>query len=136
MQDSDLREERLYLFQFPSPFPTFVSPDTSLPAAAEDVAMSDDTTSKKVAFADTVKPEPGASNGAPAEAETAPPKVEGVIGRLEVYRSGAVKMRLANGIVLDVCSSFCIDIFRCEADSMVTGHCSYSTVFPPTGRPP
>jgi len=30
------------------------------------------------------------------------PKVDGVIGQLEVHRSGAVKMRLGNGIVMDV----------------------------------
>jgi len=30
------------------------------------------------------------------------PKVDGVIGQLEVHQSGAVKMRLGNGIVMDV----------------------------------
>jgi len=30
------------------------------------------------------------------------PPVDGVIGQLELYRSGAIKMRLANGILLDV----------------------------------
>jgi len=28
--------------------------------------------------------------------------IDGIIGQLELYRSGAVKMRLANGILLDV----------------------------------
>lgn len=28
--------------------------------------------------------------------------VDGIIGQLELYRSGAIKMRLANGILLDV----------------------------------
>ncbi|KAG6861340.1 hypothetical protein C0995_001319 [Termitomyces sp. Mi166 len=102
-QDTDLREERLYLFQFPSPFPTFVSPDADLSSVpVEDVSMADGTTGKKVAFASTVKSEAGASKASPAEAETVQPKVDGVIGRLEVYRSGTVKMRLANDIVLDV----------------------------------
>jgi len=32
-----------------------------------------------------------------------PAHVDGVIGQLEIYQSGAVKMRLANGILLDVC---------------------------------
>ena len=32
----------------------------------------------------------------------ADPPVDGIIGQLELYRSGAVKMRLANGILLDV----------------------------------
>ena len=30
------------------------------------------------------------------------PPVDGIIGQLELYRSGAVKMRFANGILLDV----------------------------------
>jgi len=30
------------------------------------------------------------------------PFVDGIIGQLELYRSGAIKMRLANGILLDV----------------------------------
>ena len=32
--------------------------------------------------------------------------VDGVIGQLETYRNGAVKFRLNNGILLDVCESF------------------------------
>ncbi|KAG5641980.1 hypothetical protein DXG03_003833 [Asterophora parasitica] len=97
-QNPELREERLYFFQFPSPFPSFVSQgDSSAPD--EDVSMAEPAT-KKVAFAGNVKVEVGAS-GTAAEAEIQP-KVDGVIGKLEVYRSGAVKMRLAKGIVLDV----------------------------------
>ena len=34
--------------------------------------------------------------------EKPPVHVDGVIGQLEIYQSGAVKMRLANGILLDV----------------------------------
>lgn len=34
--------------------------------------------------------------------EKPPAHVDGEIGKLEIYQSGAVKMRLANGIVLDV----------------------------------
>lgn len=30
------------------------------------------------------------------------PPVDGIIGQLELYRSGAIKMRLSNGILLDV----------------------------------
>jgi DNA-directed RNA polymerase III subunit RPC4 len=90
-----LREERLYFFQFPSPFPAFVSP------VDEGLATSE-TTNKQVAFASNVKSEPGSSKNPAAEADTPQPKIDGVIGKLEVYRSGTVKMRLANGIVLDV----------------------------------
>lgn len=63
---------------------------------------------RKVSFAADVKP-PGPS-GEPPHASTAPevektkepPRVDGLIGQLEVYRSGAVKMRLGNGIIMDV----------------------------------
>ncbi|KAG6815798.1 hypothetical protein H0H87_011242 [Tephrocybe sp. NHM501043] len=100
-QDPDLREERLYFFQFPSPFPTFVSPGAASSDPVEDVPMADAGAGKKVAFTNPVKAEGGPAK-ALGEVEVAPPKVEGVIGNLEVYRSGVVKMRLANGIVLDV----------------------------------
>ncbi len=52
-----------------------------------------------MSFAPNVK----AEVPAPAE-EKEKPVVDGTIGRLEIYRSGAVKMRLANGILLDVLS--------------------------------
>ncbi|KAJ7760388.1 RNA polymerase III RPC4-domain-containing protein [Mycena metata] len=65
---------------------------------------------KRVSFADDTKPGslPGSARGSMAPPETVPVKVEenpvidGIIGTLEVYRSGAVKMRLQNGILLDV----------------------------------
>ncbi|ETW79122.1 hypothetical protein HETIRDRAFT_323441, partial [Heterobasidion irregulare TC 32-1] len=53
---------------------------------------------KKVTFAEDVKP--AATEN--AEAEQGPVPVDGVIGQLEIHRSGAVKMRLADGIVMDV----------------------------------
>jgi DNA-directed RNA polymerase III subunit RPC4 len=62
--------------------------------------------SKKVSFApDTKLVTPGSSRPS-----TAPPPdtakkeepVDGVIGQLEVYKSGAVKIRLTNGTLLDV----------------------------------
>jgi RNA polymerase III RPC4 len=37
------------------------------------------------------------------ELDSQHPKSDGIIGQLEIYRSGVVKMRLANGILLDVC---------------------------------
>ena len=43
--------------------------------------------------------QPGGAEESRKEGE---PPVEGVIGQLEVYESGTVKMRLANGILLDV----------------------------------
>lgn len=77
--------------------------------------------SKRVTFAPDVKPSSGpntpAATPAPetATAESAKePKpderIDGVIGQLEIHQSGAVKMRLENGILLDVslrtCDSF------------------------------
>ena len=70
-------------------------------------------TGKKVSFAPDAKPvmtsAPLAQTAAlqpedpAAEQELAlDTRVEGVIGQLEVYDSGTVRMRLANGIVLDV----------------------------------
>lgn len=109
-------EDRLYFFQFPSPFPQFVSRK----AAAMDVDVVPDAT-KKVSFAPDVKPEltPASSRTAsvvPSEVEaTKAVPLDGVIGRLEVYKSGAVKIRLADGILLDVC---CYIVF--------TGRCLFS----------
>ncbi|KAJ3788773.1 RNA polymerase III RPC4-domain-containing protein [Lentinula aff. detonsa] len=98
--DADNVSQHLYLFQFPSPFPTFskkrsdnVQEETPLTQA-----------SKKVTFAPDVKVETevqpsSRSPSAPAETKE---ELDGVIGYLEVYRSGARKIRLGNGIVLDV----------------------------------
>ncbi|KAJ2919503.1 hypothetical protein MD484_g932, partial [Candolleomyces efflorescens] len=103
--DGSLREDRLYLFQFPSPFPTFL-PNTKPSDNSEDVEMSDGT--KKVSFGPDVKPAVEATPATSRTASTVPsetPKpdpLNGVIGRLEVYRSGTVKIRLGNDIVLDV----------------------------------
>lgn len=61
--------------------------------------------SKKVTFAPDVKLE---TEGLSSTAEVK--ELDGLIGHLEVYRSGARKIRLANGIVLDVRFSFHVDI--------------------------
>jgi hypothetical protein len=70
-------------------------------------APPSDTVQRKVSFAADVKPpgpngDPHASTGPEVGQTKELPKVDGVIGQLEVYRSGAVKMRLGNGIVMDV----------------------------------
>lgn len=113
MQDGLHGHEPLYFFQFPHPFPTFVSPST---VSAEDKGKGKETnsellevTSKKVSFAPDVKPAaPSGLSGQSTPAQPgqtdAEPTVEGVIGQLEVYASGIVKMRLSNGILLDVSS--------------------------------
>ncbi|KAF8202122.1 RNA polymerase III RPC4-domain-containing protein [Pholiota molesta] len=107
-------EDRLYFFQFPAPFPKFrYKNDASITATAMDVDSVPAGPPKKVSFAPDVKPDiasvasgSGASGSrtpsiVPSEPEPAQP-LDGVIGQLEVYRSGAVKIRLANGILLDV----------------------------------
>ena len=56
------------------------------------------------------------------------PQVDGVIGQLEVYRNGVVKMRLGNGIVLDVrIGSLCPCL---RSLIYVTGHSSNPTIVP------
>jgi DNA-directed RNA polymerase III subunit RPC4 len=61
---------------------------------------------KKVTF---VTPDgPGSGTATPTKPDDPPaekipdPPVDGIIGQLELYRSGVIKMRLANGILLDV----------------------------------
>ncbi|KAJ7115791.1 RNA polymerase III RPC4-domain-containing protein [Mycena epipterygia] len=107
-EDPALREESLYFFQFPSPFPTFLPPAAAVPETVPEVV---DPSIKRVTFADDVKPGslPGSSRGSmapPEEPVAVKPEetsvTDGIIGSLEVYRSGAVKMRLQNGILLDV----------------------------------
>ena len=64
------------------------------------------TVEKKVTFASDVKSDGSTSPTPSAVPESSKTKaiepVDGLIGRLEVYKSGAVKMRLANDILLDV----------------------------------
>lgn len=63
---------------------------------------------RKVSFAADTKPPVLASGSTTPATQTNPEvpkeilKVDGVIGQVEVYRSGTVKMRLGNGIVLNV----------------------------------
>lgn len=111
IQDSTLREDRLYFFQFPSPFPKFINPSTEPPplriidptTGPEPVQAESPT--KKVSFAPDTKLSLTPASSRPS---TVPPEhtkeepVDGIIGQLEVYKSGAVKIRLANGILLDV----------------------------------
>jgi len=57
---------------------------------------------KKVSFALDIKPDKTeAPNSVVGEPQKTKP-IGGVIGQLEVYKSGAVKIRLANGNLLDV----------------------------------
>ena len=94
-----MREEKLYLFQFPTPFPTFSSKTTNVPASDQIPEVG----GKKVSF--TAETKLDASSSLPSVAPWEPKKVEhisGVIGQLEIYRSGTVKIRLANDILFNV----------------------------------
>lgn len=107
-----MRQDKVYFFQFPSNFPKFVSPSSTaveqpIPAVDKGKGKAVDTP-KRVTFATpdglgsgtatpTTKPEDPTADKIPD------PFVDGIIGQLEMYRSGAIKMRLANGILLDVC---------------------------------
>ncbi|KAF7770628.1 hypothetical protein Agabi119p4_6602 [Agaricus bisporus var. burnettii] len=109
--DSTLREDRLYFFQFPAPFPKFTNPTSDLhhtatPAELVAPQMQAESSTKRVSFAPDTKQPTTPSSSRPS---TAPPSelpkeepIDGVIGQLEVYKSGAVKIRLANGILFDV----------------------------------
>ncbi|RPD64407.1 hypothetical protein L226DRAFT_533687 [Lentinus tigrinus ALCF2SS1-7] len=109
-EDTDIRQERLYFFQFPEPFPAFQSRHPQENADIKGKGKAEPGTSedpaKKVTFADDTKPPAPAAGatGAAAAAEKATehPTVDGVVGQLEIYESGAVKMRMPNGIVYDV----------------------------------
>jgi len=99
-----LRQERLYFFQFPAPFPTFVSELLPPPSDKSEPGNAPGNESKRVSFsADTKPPAPVPED---VDKEKPPAHVDGVIGQLEIYQSGAVKMRLANGILLDVSALF------------------------------
>ncbi|KAF9221339.1 hypothetical protein BS17DRAFT_785219 [Gyrodon lividus] len=112
LSEEGIRQERLYFFQFPEPFPTFVSSivspsESSLPMDVDMPDRGPSTVKRKVSFAADVNlPAPATSPAIAAGAVVEPPKeiskVDGIIGQLEVYRSGTVKMRLDNGIVLQV----------------------------------
>jgi DNA-directed RNA polymerase III subunit RPC4 len=101
-----LRQERLYFFQFPAPFPTFVSelPPTQSDASERDNPPGSGSESKRVSFSADTKPPAPAPAAVPEDVdkEKPPAHVDGEIGKLLIYQSGAVKMRLENGILLDV----------------------------------
>ncbi|KAF9045797.1 hypothetical protein BDZ89DRAFT_1127708 [Hymenopellis radicata] len=89
--DPNLQQDRLYFFQFPNPFPTFTEKGAAPPPQTK--------TPKKVSFA--VKSEGNSASATPVPDEPAQ-VIDGMIGHLQVYRSGAVKIQLVNGTLLDV----------------------------------
>ncbi|KAH9846037.1 RNA polymerase III RPC4-domain-containing protein [Lenzites betulinus] len=104
-EESDIRQERLYFFQFPNPFPVFRQPQATKTESKGKEKTDDggDEAGKKVTFADDTKPPAaGAAPTEPSNKADEQPKLDGVVGQLEIYESGAVKLRLGNGILLDV----------------------------------
>lgn len=107
--------------------------------------MEDITTPKKVKFAEDTKP-PASGESTPravTSGTTTPqvktegaedePKISGLVGQLEVYQSGAVKIRFGNGILFDVR----IIVFfpsTWGSTSEISGSGSYTAVFLTTRR--
>ncbi|KAF8582791.1 hypothetical protein K439DRAFT_1661677 [Ramaria rubella] len=121
-EDSLTRQEKLYFFQFPQPFPTFSVPEEGDTVDVDAMAVDDyklqdsigAEKGKKVSFAPDAKPpapngqhdpEKGgdtSKDGAKTASTSVEKSIDGVIGQLEVHRSGMIKMRLNNGMLLDV----------------------------------
>ena len=134
VQDDQLPQDLLYFFQFPEPFPEFVS-KASAEGKGKAVAKPEDG-SKTVTFSeDTKPPAPSAPQEQAGEKNPTEQKLDGVIGQLEVYESGAVKMRLSNGIVMDVSLS-CLPCTTQANGVFASGVRRYAAVVPPTCRIP
>ncbi|KZP01700.1 hypothetical protein CALVIDRAFT_547944, partial [Calocera viscosa TUFC12733] len=113
----DPTRERFYFFQFPSPFPSFlpaptqvVDVDAEMPDAdpllpPSDAPAGEKEKEKQVRFSgEGVKLEDGRerkpSIGSPGKG--IPPKVDGVIGRMELFRDGRVRLVLGEDIAMEV----------------------------------
>ncbi|KAF8603851.1 hypothetical protein BDV93DRAFT_493014 [Ceratobasidium sp. AG-I] len=106
-------QNKLYYFQFPNPFPTFEAQSKTSDSTA-DVEMSDvsgpssaQKGKQKVSFAESTKSQP-LSDDEDDLRKIKPENDEetnlsgGIIGQLEIHRSGLIKMRLGDGIVMEV----------------------------------
>jgi len=105
MDQERQQSQKLYFFQFPTPFPTFEVEER--PMDAPD--LKGKAPEKRVTFTADTKPAGlngvGDTKSGPEvlkEAEPVKAKPSGEIGQLEVYASGAVKIRLGNNTLLDV----------------------------------
>ncbi len=122
--DPNLQQDRLYFFQFPNPFPTFTEKGAAPPSQTK--------TPKKVSFA--VKSEGESVSAAPVPDEPAQ-IIDGMIGHLQVYSSGAVKIQLVNGTLLDVGLCSTLSCMKNGTDTRI-GHSRYAALFPPASRSP
>ncbi|KIL69493.1 hypothetical protein M378DRAFT_157757 [Amanita muscaria Koide BX008] len=106
----ELQTQSLFSIQFPTPFPTF-SPAPDLCSQGV-VNPKHDGMSRKVTFALDTKPPtvptPSTSSTTgteqPSESK-ASEAVDGVIGQLELYRNGTIRIRMPNGILFDMKSA-------------------------------
>lgn len=88
---------------------------------------------KKVSFAVDTKSNTMSNSNSPSAAPSEPKKpepVSGVIGQLEIYRSGTVKIRLANDILLNVNIISISSISRLTIKFQVK--CCHTTFISPT----
>jgi len=125
LQIESLAQE-LFVFQFPRPFPTFKSTavvgedamdvdstpqSTALPSAlksekakgkekATDPSSTVASSSRHVAFADEVKPLDEFDEEKKETSKKIP--LDGLVGALEVYSDGTMKMRFGDNIVMNV----------------------------------
>ncbi|KAG8818261.1 hypothetical protein FRC17_010887 [Serendipita sp. 399] len=106
--DTSFNSNELYFFQFPDAFPIFSHPSESAvlideeeiaERANENTTTKTETPGKRVSFAEDVK---ASTSGAATPHQPEPPRTEGLIGQLEIHRSGAVRIRMPNNIVFDV----------------------------------
>lgn len=67
-----------------------------------DLNSSSDKGKQKVTFADSLSDDESSPSKIKAEDEASKPS-GGKIGQLEIYRSGLVKMRLGDGVVMEAC---------------------------------
>ncbi|KAG8995850.1 hypothetical protein FRB94_008738 [Tulasnella sp. JGI-2019a] len=125
--------EKLYFFQFPAPFPTFVSPtDSAIDVDAPDHvdSMQSSSTdakqgkSKAVSWAPGVKAEgdnvkgdkrSGGSKRKPSA------EIDGIIGRMEIYENGEVKIRLGEGVLMTVKAATPISFLQQAVEIDVAG---------------
>jgi DNA-directed RNA polymerase III subunit RPC4 len=115
------RDNQLYFFQFPSPFPSFLpmlQSGRNDSERAKSTSMAMDKNHPGVTVSVNPPADPGGDphtlkrpKSVTFAPETKAPTViteaddlvmGGVIGRLDIYRSGKVKMCLGNGIALEV----------------------------------
>jgi DNA-directed RNA polymerase III subunit RPC4 len=100
------RREQLFSFQFPAPSPEFsLGPFWTAQSSADLEAAS----TRKVTFAAGISTQPVMSSSGAIKHSDSEVKdsdsVDGVIGQLELYRNGIAKLRLANGVLLEVSSA-------------------------------